>query len=142
MSSPKPVYIQTWFKGRVLTQNEGGGFHSPVMCHNAGFKGDEQRWIPEYGEEANTVALRCVTNDKYLTAVGENYKPVTMGAKTWWKMSWDEVWIPGAFRLSIAGTPDKIAMQVANIGRPGNWLTMRMWGVCFFLYYCFQSIHG
>jgi hypothetical protein len=133
MSSSKPVYLVNSWKGRVVTQHEKN-YPSGVVLEHAGFKGDEQKWIPEFGDEPDTVALKSVSNGKYMHAIGEQYKIAGTGEKTWWKMSYDEVRIPGAFRLSVAGYPEAIVLETQSWDGTEVKLAMSRWKVCSLLH--------
>lgn len=110
MSSPKPVYLVNTWKSRVVTQHEKN-YPSGVVLEHGGFKDAEQKWIPEFGEEPDTVALKSVANGKYLYSIGEKRKIAGTGEKTWWKMSYDDVSISGAFRLSVVGYSDNMLLE-------------------------------
>lgn len=97
MSSSKPVYIVSYSKGNVVTLRENNN-PSTVVLEAAGAKGDEQKWILEFGEEPDMVALKCVANNKYLRVPEGFAPPVQMGEKMWWKMGSNGVHVPGADR--------------------------------------------
>lgn len=129
MSSQKPVYLLSAWKGRAVTQHEKR-YPCGVVVEHAGFKDVEQKWLPEFGEEPDTVAIKSVANGEYLTAPAQYYKDATTGEKTWWKMSYDEVRIPGAFRLSFAGSPEKTCLEHQNVDCTEAKLSMTWWIVC------------
>jgi hypothetical protein len=133
MSSTKPVYLVSPGMCRVMTEHKSGNTSNVIFMH-AGVKGDEQKWIPEFGEEPDTVALKCVANDKYLNAIGKGHSHVGTGEKTWWKMLYDQVRIPGAFRLSVVGFPEKYNLQTANSISTEISTMMYEWNVCLSFY--------
>jgi hypothetical protein len=106
MAEPRPVYLVTVWKGGVLA-HQPSGRPSGVVMQLAGATGNEQKWIPEFGEEPDSVALKNVANGEYLFGNGEDYKEAGTGEKTWWRMSTDDVTTPGAFRLCHMGTKVK-----------------------------------
>jgi hypothetical protein len=74
---------------------------------NKGDRGDEQKWTIEYGDEPNTIALKCAANDKYLHCFeGKSWGKVGTGDKQWWKISNDDVSAPGACRIGPVDFPD------------------------------------
>jgi hypothetical protein len=128
MTEPKPVYLVNNWKGRVATQHQRAK-SSAVVVHNAGAKGDEQKWILESGEEPHTIALKCVANGEYLHGIDEKFKPADTGEKTWWKMSYDRVTIPGSFRLHLTGTDQKHWLECEGIDNTGAEIQMNVWQV-------------
>lgn len=130
MSSQKPVYLVSTQGGGVVTK-QADNYPSGAVIELTGVKDDEQKWIPEFGEEPDTVALKNVANNQYLTASGENYKPVNTGEKTWWKMWYSDVRAPGAFRLSVIGSPKENCIEVQGEDNKKVKLILYAWRVCF-----------
>jgi hypothetical protein len=89
MSTSKPVYIVSYSKGNVVTLRENNN-PSAVVLGAAGAKGDEQKWILEFGEEPNMVASKCVANNKYLRILDGFAPSVHMGERMRWKMDQTE----------------------------------------------------
>jgi hypothetical protein len=129
MSDQKPVYLVSTAYGGVVTQ-QADGYPSGVVMERRGIKDDEQKWILEFGEEPDTVALKNVANDKYMSASGENYKPVGTGEKTWWKMWYSDVSTPGAFRLSVASGPDENCIEIQTDQNKKDKVILFTWRVC------------
>jgi hypothetical protein len=54
--------------------------------------------------------------------------------KQWWKVSYDEVKAPGAFRPSVVGNPDfylnNIDMSVRKPSAGNNQVYVRKWDAC------------
>jgi hypothetical protein len=141
MSSPKPIYVINNFRNHVLTLHDRS-LPSGVVTNITGFKGkdqikgDEQKWIPEFGEEPDTVALKSVANGKYLNVRKENSgaDAADTGEKLWWKMSRDGVNIPDSFRLSAIAShdPKKTALQCTN-GSSDSKVSVYLFDVCLLL---------
>jgi hypothetical protein len=99
-------YLASVSNGHVLAHQENGR-PSGVVVENKGDRGDEQKWTIEYGDEPNTVALKCAANDKYLHCFeGKSWGKVGTGDKQWWKISNDDVSPPGACRIGPVDFPD------------------------------------
>jgi hypothetical protein len=131
MSSPKPVYLVSAWKGRVVTEHPSSEPSGVVMEH-AGFKDAEQKWIAEFGEEPDTVTLLSVSNKKYMTPTSKKYAHMAgTGEKIWWKISYDDVRIPGAFRLSVAGGRDDLVLAYVNMEGTSSMVKLDDWEVCF-----------
>lgn len=105
-SSSRTFYLASVSNGHVLAHQENSR-PSGVVVENKGDRGDEQKWIVEYGDEPNTVALKCAANDKYLHCFeGKSWGKVGTGDKQWWKISNDDVSAPGACRIGPVDFPD------------------------------------
>ena len=105
-SSSKKFYLASVSNGHVLAHQENGR-PSGVVVENKGDRGDEQKWTIEYGDESNTIALKCAANDKYLHCFeGKTGGKVGTGDKQWWKISNDDVSPPGACRIGPVDFPD------------------------------------
>lgn len=140
MSSPKPVYLVSPWKGRVVTEHPSSE-HSGVVMEHAGFKDAEQKWIAEFGEGPDTVALTSVPNNKYLTPSSKKYESRGgTGEKTWWKFSHDEVRIPGAFSLSVAGAREDSVLAYVNMDGTSSMVMLQGWEVCFRFLSCGRLI--
>jgi hypothetical protein len=91
--------------GHVLAYKEDNSPSGVVFKSKDGDR-DEEKWTVEYGEEPNTIALRCVANGKYLNSPKRaRFNNVTAGDRQWWRMSGDNVIAPGAFTLTPADSP-------------------------------------
>jgi hypothetical protein len=105
-NSTMTFYLASVSNGHVLAHQENGR-PSGVVVENKGDRGDEQKWTIEYGDEPNTVALKCAANDKYLHCFeGKSWGKVGTGDKQWWKISNDDVSPPGACRIGPVDFPD------------------------------------
>lgn len=114
MGSPKPVYLVSVHGGGVVTQ-QANRYPGGVVMEYAGVKDDEQKWIPEFGEEPNTVALRSVSNNEYLSSSGAMYNVVgTSEEKTWWTMLFNDMRAPGAFRLCADRDQKKHCIEIQS----------------------------
>ena len=123
----EPTYLVSVAEGLVVTQQESGRPADTVM-ERAGDRDAEQKWMIERGDEPDTVALKNVANNKYLTGKGEHYGKVTTGEKQWWKLEHDgdAVRPPGAYRLSLVGSPNVFLRHIN--GSPK--VAMHTWSVC------------
>jgi hypothetical protein len=137
MAKPKPTYLSCVFQGYVLTYQESGKPVGVSVGH-AGDRGDAEKWLVEYGEEPNTVALKSLVTGKYLTAEPNKYRAdVTVRDEIqWWDVEHDgdHVRPPGAYRLSLPGASKKYFMGALNKtsfwrGEPGWPVEMQEWNV-------------
>jgi hypothetical protein len=104
--SSKTFYLASVSNGHVLAHQENGR-PSGVVAENKGDRGDEQKWTIEYGDEPNTIALKCAANGKYLHCFeGKGFGKVGTGDKQWWRISNDDVTPPGACRLGPIDYPE------------------------------------
>lgn len=84
------------------------------------------------------MALRSVANNKYMTPSCKNYTGrAGTGEKTYWKISYDEVRIPGAFRLYVAGGPADRVLEYVNMDGTTSMICVERWNVCL-LFSCLQ----
>lgn len=105
-NSSATFYLASVSNGHVLAHQENSR-PSGVVVENKGDRGDEQKWTVEYGDEPNTIALKCAANDKYLHCFeGKSWGKVGTGDKQWWKISNDDVSAPGACRIGPVDFPD------------------------------------
>ena len=105
-NSSATFYLGSVSNGHVLAHQENSR-PSGVVVENKGDRGDEQKWTVEYGDEPNTIALKCAANDKYLHCFeGKSWGKVGTGDKQWWKISNDDVSAPGAYRIGPVDFPD------------------------------------
>jgi hypothetical protein len=100
---------------------------------------DFEKWTVEYGDKPDTVALKCVANDKYLTAEPKHYgKAFVRDEKEWWNVVYykERVRVPGAYLLSLVSNPKVFlfASQAGAVlpGRPGAKAFMHEWMVSYF----------
>lgn len=106
MDSSKTFYLASVSNGHVLAHQENAR-PSGVVVENKGDRDDEQKWTVEYGDEPNTVALKCAANGKYLHCFeGKSWGKVGTGDRQWWKISDDDVSPPGACRLCPVDFPE------------------------------------
>lgn len=135
MGNPKPTYLSLVNPGYVLTYHESGRPSGVVMSH-ADSCGDDDKWIIEYGDEPNTVAIKSVSSGKYV--VGEPKHEGTVGtsdSKQMWLIEHDgdKVRPPGSYRLSMVGTPE-LFLRAWNSsdfkpGQTGWRVVMHKWSV-------------
>ena len=105
-SSSTTFYLASVSNGHVLAHQENSR-PSGVVVENKGDRSDEQKWIVEYGDEPDTIALKCAANNKYLHCFeGKSWGKVGTGDKQWWKISNDDVSAPGACRIGPVDFPD------------------------------------
>ena len=134
-SSSTTFYLASVSNGHVLAHQENSR-PSGVVVENKGDRGDEQKWTIEYGDEPNTVALKCVANDKYLHCFeGKSWGKVGTGDKQWWKISNDDVSAPGACRIGPVEYPDVFlnhhSGNTVRRGAAGTKVHMYKWEVSF-----------
>ncbi|GAB7327356.1 hypothetical protein MBLNU13_g11229t1 [Cladosporium sp. NU13] len=105
-NSSTTFYLASVSNGHVLAHQENSR-PSGVVVENKGDRSDEQKWTVEYGDEPDTIALKCAANDKYLHCFeGKSWGKVGTGEKQWWKISNDDVSAPGACRIGPVDFPD------------------------------------
>lgn len=105
-NSSTTFYLASVSNGHVLAHQENGR-PSGVVVENKGDRSDEQKWNVEYGDEPDTIALKCAANDKYLHCFeGKSWGKVGTGEKQWWKISNHDVSAPGACRIGPVDFPD------------------------------------
>jgi hypothetical protein len=105
-NSSTAFYLASVSNGHVLAHQENSR-PSGVVVENKGDRGNEQKWTVEYGDEPNTIALKCAANDKYLHCFeGKSWGKVGTGDKQWWKISNEDVSAPGACRIGPVDFPD------------------------------------
>lgn len=125
--STEPTYLVSVAKGLVVTHQQSGRPSDTVM-ERVGDRDEEQNWIVEGGDEPDTIALKNVANNKYLTGEGKHYgKVTTADDKRLWRLEHDgdAVRPPGAYRLSLVGSP-KVFLRHIN-GSPK--VAMHEWTV-------------
>jgi hypothetical protein len=135
MSDPTPMYLACVEQGFVLTYQESGKPLGVSVGH-AGERGDAEKWLVEYGEETDTVALKSLVTGKYLTGEPKYRGKVTVGDdKQYWNILHDDDHVrpPGAYRLSLPGAP-KYFLRAFNSssfwrGEPGWDVVMHDWSV-------------
>ena len=127
--STEPIYLVSVAEGLAVTQQESGRPTDTVM-ERVGDRDAEQKWIVERGDEPDTIALKSVANNKYLTGEGKHYGDVTTGDKQLWKLEHDgdEVRPPGAYRLSLVGSPKRVFLRHIN---GSIKVAMHDWSVCY-----------
>lgn len=132
MASQKPVYLVSSNQGGVITQ-QASNYPSGAVMEYGGIKDKEQKWIPEFGEEPDTVALKCLANDQYMTIGEGTFASINTGAeKTWWKMSYNGFRSPGTFRLSVASGSKEMCVKIGGLGHSTMKLYLEKWDVCLF----------
>ena len=105
-NSSTTFYLASVSNGHVLAHQEDSR-PSGVVVENKGDRGDEQKWTVEYGDELDTIALKCAASDKYLHCFeGKSWGKVGTGEKQWWKISNDDVSAPGACRIGPVDFPE------------------------------------
>ena len=105
-NSSRTFYLASVSNGHVLAHQENNR-PSGVVVENKGDRSNEQKWTVEYGDDPNTIALKCAANDKYLHCFeGKSWGKVGTGDKQWWKISNDDVSAPGACRIGPVDFPD------------------------------------
>lgn len=106
-NSSRTFYLASVSNGHVLAHQENNR-PSGVVVENKGDRSNEQKWTVEYGDDPNTIALKCAANDKYLHCFeGKSCCKVGTGDKQWWKISNDDVSAPGACRIGPVDFPDE-----------------------------------
>lgn len=106
MSDSKAFYISSVSNGHVLA-HKADSRPSGVVAENKGDRGQEQKWTIEYGDEANTIALKNEASGTYLHCYEpKSFGKVGTGEKQWWRISDDDVSPPGACRLCPVDNPD------------------------------------
>jgi hypothetical protein len=132
-NSSKMFYLASVSNGHVLAHQENSR-PSGVVVENKGDRGDEQKWTIEYGDDSNTVALKCAANGKYLHCFeGKSWGKVGTGDKQWWKISDADVTAPGACRIGPVDYPDVFlnhhSGNTVRIGAGGTKVHMYKWEV-------------
>jgi hypothetical protein len=122
--------------------------HSGVLSHKANNypsvvvfkyndKREEEKWDIVYGDEPDTIALKCVAVGKYLRCFkAEQQGKVGLGDRQWWRMSNNDLTSPGAFTLAPVDSP-KFSLTCAGYsitkGDPGLSVHVREFEVSFYV---------
>lgn len=143
MSEEKAYYLVSPSFGLVLAESWDGQ-PSGVVAQQRDNMQQYQQWTIEYGDEPNTIALRCCDGGNYLHANG-GFASATVGTgeKQWWKMTTDwNVTPPHAFRLSPVDFPrvylNHYQGQPVPRGHPGMVVHMWPWEVGFTSVWCWR----
>lgn len=133
MAEGKAFYLTSVAAGLVLAHSPNGN-PSGVVAQNEGDQDQAQKWTVEYGDQPDTIALRCCGNGEYLHANGGDcWATVGTGAKQWWKTSKEGVTPPHACRLSPVEYPRVYLNHFQGlrvpIGHPGMKVHMWVWEV-------------
>lgn len=88
MTNPT-VYRMVSVNNNLAVAIKNNTKHTECVLEKEGARGDEQRWIVEYGDADSKVAVQSVANGEYLRC---NFDAVTknasigMGEKYWWEV--------------------------------------------------------
>jgi hypothetical protein len=130
----KLMHLSAVRDGYVLTYREKGN-HALVVSL-AGDNGNDEKWIVEYGNEPNTVALKCAANGKYLTGVRKHRGECSLRDEVeWWNVVHDndKARSPGSYLLSMVGSPEFFLNVMQSTtpgpGKDGSEVMMFEWSV-------------
>jgi hypothetical protein len=133
----KLTYLLMVNAGYVLTY-QASSKPSVVTAGLAAFE-ENEKWIVEYGDEPNTVALKSSVNGKYLT--GDPKKNTLeriflRDDKQWWKLRndiEDKLFPPGAYAFAMVEHPNWFLSgykrSYLTPGKTGWEVFLKNWGV-------------